>query len=125
MRMLAFLFTMFFALHVIAQVPPKLSQSVGTPIALNTGSTNVTSSAWVELDSALDNACSGILVHNPGSQPLKLGVGAAAAEVDLGLVLPIGVSILVPTRLSKNQRLAIRSMGSTQSSGVVTISCFQ
>lgn len=97
------------------------------PIVLNTSSTNVTSAAWVELATAVNRtfACSAVQVHNTGAQPIKLGMGAAASETEVGLLFPIGVSILVPVVLPKSVRLAVRSMGSTQSSGLLTLSCFQ
>lgn len=100
---------------------------VGVPVVLDTTGTNVTSAAWVTFLAAASMlaACSAVQVHNTGSQPIKLGAGAAAAEVDTGLLFPIGVSILVPIELKKGVRLAVRSMGATQSSGFLTFSCLQ
>lgn len=97
------------------------------PIVLDTSSTNVTSGAWVTFAAAasMPYACSAVLIHNSGSQPIKIGIGAAASETELGLVFPIGVSAFVPVRLAKGVRVAVRSMGSTQSSGILTMSCFQ
>lgn len=98
---------------------------VGVPQILDTSTTNVTSAAWVQFIASPTYACSAVLVHNPGSQPIKVGVGAAASEVDMGLVLPIGVPTLVPVVTKKGVRISLRSMGSTQSSGIITWSCFQ
>lgn len=102
-----------------------LRMAVGAPSALNTASTNVTTGAWVELAAATTFACSGLLLHNSGAQPIKLGIGAASSEVDLGIVLPVGVAILVPQVVSKGSRISVRSIGATQSSGIITMSCFQ
>lgn len=104
-----------------------LRSTVGIPVVLDTAGTNVTSAAWVQFTTAASRlyACSAVQVHNTGAQPIKLGQGAAAAEVDTGLIFPIGVSILIPMELSKGVRLAVRSMGSTQSSGLLTFSCLQ
>lgn len=100
---------------------------VGAPVVLDTSGTNVTSAAWVQYVTAANMlyACSAIQIHNTGSQPIKMGVGAAAAEQDTGIIFPIGVSILLPVALKKGVRLAVRSMGSTQSAGFLTFSCLQ
>lgn len=125
-----FIFALFamtlFALPLFAQSSfPAAYNSVGAPVALDTSSTNITSAAWVELVASPAYACSAVLVHNSGSQPIKVGKGAAAAEVDAGLVLPIGVSAYVPFVVKKGQRLSLRSLGATQSTGIITLSCFQ
>lgn len=95
------------------------------PTILDTSSTNVTSAAWVTFIASVSKAASGILLHNPGSQPIKIGIGAAAAETELGIVIPIGVSILIPVEIAKGARVSLRSMGATQSSGIITASLFQ
>lgn len=97
------------------------------PIVLDTASTNVTSAAWVELATAASRlyACSAVQIHNTGAQPIKLGKGALAAETETGALFPIGVSILLPIQLAKGVRLSVRSMGGTQSSGLLTLSCLQ
>ncbi len=102
-----------------------VSHPVGTPAALDTSGTNVTASAWVTLIASETYACSALLLHNSGAQPLKVATGAGGSEVELGLVLPIGVSILVPVSTEKAVRLSLKSLGATQSSGIVTVSCFQ
>lgn len=126
MKFLILLVTMFFALSANAMKEGvALRYPVGIPLALDTSTTNITNAAWVQFSASMPYACSGLLVHNSGAQPIKVGKGAAASEVDLGLVLPIGVSIIVPVETAKGVRLSLRSMGSTQSSGIITASCFQ
>ncbi len=99
-----------------------LRNPVGSPAVLNTGSTNVTNAAYVELITAANRTkpCDAILIHNPGAEPLKLAQGAAGSEVDLGFVIPIAVSVIVPMNLKAGVRLAVKSLGGTQSSGIVT-----
>lgn len=96
---------------------------VGVPRVLDTSSTSVTSSAYVDLVTAAQMTvpAAAILIHNPGSQPLKLASGAAGAEVDL-FVVPINAVMIVPIELKKSVRLSLKSMGATQSSGIITIS---
>lgn len=97
------------------------------PVVLDTAGTNVTSAAWVTFVAAasMTYACSAIQIHNTGAQPIKMGKGAAASEVETGILFPVGVSVLLPVQLPKGVRLAVRSMGSTQSSGLLTFSCLQ
>ena len=102
-----------------------LRKPVPSPAALDTSSTNVSSSAYVEFVTSTTNPCSAMQLHNSGAQPLKLATGASGHEVDTGVVIPIGVSILIPIEIAKNTRLSLRSMGSTQSSGIVTATFFQ
>lgn len=126
-----FIFTLLFfvlgcASPLMAQVSfPGAYNTVGSPVALDTSSTNITAGAWVELVASPAWACSAVLIHNSGAQPIKVGKGAAMSEVDAGLVFPIAVSAFVPFVVKKGQRLAVRSMGGTQSSGIITLSCFQ
>lgn len=99
----------------------------GMQSALDTSSTNVTSSAYVTLLTKANssNPCSAIQFHNSGAQPLKVATGDAGSEVDTGVVIPLGVSILIPIEVKKSTRLSLKSMGGTQSSGIVTASFFQ
>lgn len=95
---------------------------VGAPPAvLNTTSVNVTAAAWVEIVSNLSFGCSAVLVTNGGAEPLSLGKGAAASEVATGAVIPPSQSLLIPIEIAKGSRLALRSLGGTQSSGYVTM----
>lgn len=102
-----------------------LRGAVPTPAFLDTSITNVTSGAYVTLVTTTTNACSGILLQNTGAQPLKLAVGAAASEVDLGVVLPIGNIWLFPHEIKKGVRLSVRSMNATQSAGMIIFACYQ
>lgn len=102
-----------------------LRNPVGKVGSLDTGSTSVTSGAYVELQSAanMTSPCSAIIVSNGGAQPLTLATGAAGSEVDLGVVIPptSGLCVIIPCNLKKSTRMSLKSLGGTQSSGVVTI----
>lgn len=97
------------------------------PVVLDTSSTNVTSSAWVTYITAanMTYACSAVQIHNTGAQPIKIGVGASGSELETGALFPIGVSILLPMVLKKGVRVAVKSIGSTQATGLLTFSCLQ
>jgi len=126
---LAFLISVF-ASFAIANSPGAIRVRAPVPIApfvLDTSGTNVTNAAWVQFVAAasMTYACSAVQIHNTGAQPIRLGVGAAASETETGILFPVGVSILLPVVLKKGVRLAVRSSGSTQSSGLLTMSCLQ
>jgi len=126
---LAFLISVF-ASFAIANSPGAIGVRAPVPIApfvLDTSGTNVTNAAWVQFVAAasMTYACSAVQIHNTGAQPIRLGVGAAASETETGILFPVGVSILLPVVLKKGVRLAVRSSGSTQSSGLLTMSCLQ
>lgn len=127
---LAALFLSFSCFTAFANSPGAIGVRGPVPVIptiLDTSGTNVTSGAWVTFLAAASNlyACSAIQIHNTGAQPIKMGKGAAASEVETGILFPIGVSVLLPVQLPKGVRLAVRSMGSTQSSGFLTMSCLQ
>lgn len=126
---LAFLISVF-ASFAIANSPGAIGVRAPVPtepFVLDTSGTNVTNAAWVQFVAAasMTYACSAVQIHNTGAQPIRLGVGAAASETETGILFPVGVSILLPVVLKKGVRLAVRSSGSTQSSGLLTMSCLQ
>lgn len=117
-------------LNAHANSPGSVGVRAPVPIApfvLNTSSTNVTTGAWVEFVAAasMPYACSAVQIHNTGAQAIKLGAGAAASEVETGILFPVGVSVLMPVSLKRGVRLSVRSVSATQSSGFLTMSCFQ
>lgn len=93
---------------------------------LDTSSTSVTSGAYVTFVTAanMKKGASAIGIHNPGSSPLKLAMGAAGAEVDQ-FVIPINNWALIPVELLNGVRLSLESLGATQSSGIITATFFQ
>ncbi len=128
MRFLTFALTLVFSISVFAQAQLSVVKPVPVaPLVLDTSGTNVTNGAWVQLATAatMVYGCSFVQMHNTGAQPIKLGQGAAASETEVGVIFPIGVTAFMPVNLKKGVRLAVRSMGSTQSSGLLTMSCFQ
>lgn len=95
---------------------------------LDTTGTNITSAAYVTLLTKANHtkACSAIMVTNGGSQPLQLASGDAGSEVDTGIVIPPGgQGYMIPVELAKSTRLSLKSLGATQSSGIVTTTFFQ
>lgn len=100
----------------------------GASAVLDTSGTNVANNAFAQLITAANRkgACSAIIVTNGGSQPLQLAQGGAGSEADTGVIIPPSAGqLLIPVELKAGVRLSLKSLGSTQSSGVVTVSFFQ
>lgn len=100
---------------------------VPNPGVLSTAASNVTNAAYVELQAAAARlyACSAVLIHNPGAQPLALAIGGAGSEVQTGIVIPINEAVIVPINIPKNTRTSLISLGATQSAGIVTCTFLQ
>lgn len=101
-----------------------LRGSNGAVQYLDTSTTNVTSSAWVQLVASMPFACSSILIQNSGSSVLQMALGGSGAEVAIGLFVP-SQAWLLPVQFGKGQRVSLKSMGATQSTGTVSMTCFQ
>lgn len=125
MKFLVGLFLVAFMATAVKAEMNMIKGPVPTAASIDTSSTNITAAAYVTFVASTSYACSAILIHNPGAQPIKMAIGAAASEVDTGLVIPIGVSAFIPAQIPKAKRLSLRSLGGTQSSGIITMSCFQ
>jgi hypothetical protein len=94
------------------------------PATLDTASANITTGAWVQFVASLSAGTSAIQFTNGSDKVLRLGVGAAAAEVDSGIYIAPGVGVLLPKNLKKGVRLSLRALGGTASSGLVTANFF-
>lgn len=95
------------------------------PIFLDTSSTNVTSSAYVQLVASTAAAATWVNVFNGSAQPLVLAVGASSSEVDK-IGIPAsgstgGVNLYIPA----GSRLSVKSKGSTASSGLLIVNLLQ
>jgi len=79
-------------------------------------STPVSTSAYTELDSALDSDVKSIEIFDSSGECLLLAVGAAGSEVDLCYVMP-GGNGLIPILLNEGERLAVKAIGTATASG--------
>lgn len=86
-------------------------------------STNVTTGAWVQLDSALDKRCNHVEIFDSSGETLKLGYGAAGSEVDALHILP-GGNERVPCILEEGMRLAVKAVSGTASTGELVINFY-
>jgi hypothetical protein len=83
-------------------------------------STNVTTSAYVELDAALDENSRYAEIFDSSGSLLKLAIGAAGSEVDILDIIP-GGNGLVPLKLPKGARLAIKAVDASATTGRLNI----
>lgn len=104
-----------------------MSKTVGgsVPVQRIRLATAITFAAWVELDSALDADVSGISIMNATDQDLRLGIGAAGAEVDYLYICKGAATAPTvldrPAVLSKGARLAVRALAADSTTGVLVI----
>lgn len=99
----------------------------GAGAVLDTTGTNVTAIAFFTILTKANSkkACSGVCVTNGGSQPLMLAKGDAGSEADTGIIIPPGGGqVILPIEIPASTRLSLKSLGATQTSGVVTVSFF-
>ncbi len=82
--------------------------------------TNVTTSAYVELDDALDGDTNEIEIFDSSGETLLLALGAASAEVDYMYIMP-GGNGRVRAVLPAGVRLSVKAVTGTASTGELTI----
>ena len=87
-------------------------------------STNVNTSAWVELDASIDKNVTSIEIFDSSGETLKLSVGpASGAEVDTMHIVP-GGNGLIGFVMNPGQRLAIRAVSGNATTGELIINMY-
>lgn len=87
-------------------------------------STNVTTSAYVELDSALDGDVSELEIFDSSGQTLVLAIGAAGSEQDQFYIPPGGLERQT-SLLSSGQRLSIKAVSANATTGELIINMWR
>jgi hypothetical protein len=82
--------------------------------------TNVTTSAYVELDAALNANVSAIEIFDSSGETLLLALGAASGEVDTLFIMPGGNGFL-NCALPKGARLSVKAVSGNATTGELTI----
>lgn len=101
----------------------RLASKPADLIRLDFASTNVDTSAWVELSASLGHNNITAQISNGSDKDLKLGYGPAGGEVDL-IYVPASQNVIVPFHIGQSTRLAVRSLSGTASSGRLVINTF-
>lgn len=100
------------------------TRPVGTPAVVNTttGQAPISSAAYSEIKAATESPASQMQVFNTSDQPIKLALGAAAAEVDMGYVIPpSSTATIVGCKIPKGSRVSARSVGGTTTVGYLVV----
>lgn len=82
--------------------------------------TSVTTSAYVELDSALNGDGTEIEIFDSGGQTMVLAQGAASGEQDMFYIVP-GGNGRMPFQASKGMRLSVKAISANATSGELVI----
>jgi hypothetical protein len=96
-----------------------------TPLRNAYGTTNVTTSAWTQLTAALPSGVSAIQVFDTSGQSVAIGVGAPGAEVHKLTIGPNSNGMITPMRLEAGQRISVKALSATASTGELNINLFQ
>lgn len=104
-----------------------MSAKVGKPvqvIRLDYSSTNVTTGAWVQLSSGLDQSVREISVFDSSGRVLQLGTGASGSEVAIPFYITPGGFDLAPCIVEKGVRLAIKAVDASATTGQLVINFY-
>ena len=98
----------------------KGTASAITPIVNNYSTTNVTTSAYVQLVASTSSAINQLQIFDSSGQALYLATGAAGSEVNQLVIFPGGngtIALAIPA----STRIAIKAISGTASSGSLYI----
>lgn len=87
-------------------------------------STNVTTSAWVELVHSMPLNTGMIEIFDSSGQTLKIGFGASGSEVVQFLVYP-GGNGMIPVRVTQDTRVSIKAVSGTASTGEIDVNFYE
>lgn len=96
-------------------------------LKLNTGVTNITTGAWVQISAATAKSCSFLDIYNPTTKILVLAIGSVGAEVELPFYIYPGVSSqLIPLDMAipKGSRLSAKAVDADAVSGYLLLNLF-
>lgn len=96
-------------------------------IAINTGVTNITTGAWVQLTAATTKPLSFMEVYNATTKILVLAIGAAASEVELPIYIYPGIgSQIVPIDqiIPKGSRVSAKAVDANATTGYLLLNMF-
>lgn len=104
--------------RLLAKSPRGVSDYV------DAASENILASAWTEVIASCGKSGTAIMVNNGCAGSIRIGIGAAAAEVDSGVIAYGGPIGPIPFPISKGDRVSVKSVSGTLDIGVVEISVF-
>lgn len=87
-------------------------------------STNVTTSAYVQLIASTANTANSIEIFDSSGQTLFLATGAAASEVNQVYIIP-GGNGRIPLKIAAGTRISIKAVSATANTGEIDINLYQ
>lgn len=100
-----------------------MAASSANILTLNTGSTSVTTGAFVQISASTPIPTTKIVIANGSSSIIKIGVGASGSEVAL---ISVGGSSTLQLELGNilaaGSRISAEAVDATASSGWITVS---
>lgn len=90
---------------------------------IDASSSNITSSAYVQLDASLASGCKEIEIYNGTGQPLIFATGAAASESEKIYVFP-GGNGRVPLAITAATRTALKAVSTSATTGEVYVNFY-
>lgn len=87
-------------------------------------STNITTSAYVQLIAAVGTGINQIEVYNPTTKVLILAVGAAGSEVDLCYLFPTAVKETHRVWIEGGKRISVKADASNATTGILYVNLF-
>lgn len=115
--LLSFLFTFFLANFAYA------AGTTANILALNTASTSVTTSAFVQLSSSTPIVASHLMIANETTSNIIVAFGASGSEIGFCAIGPSSTqTVQVNPLLASAIRVSLKAVDATASSGWITVS---
>ncbi len=119
-KMLIALFALFAVSASQVHAAPLSASFAGMAYA----STNLTTSAYVQLIASLTKSIKGVSVYNTGANAVFLAVGASGQESNQIIISPMTAgtpAVYIPLVVSQSQRISVIASTGTISSGVLNL----
>lgn len=104
--------------------PPSQPHTTVATVRNAYASTNVGTSAWVQLVAALSGSVTQVDIFDSSGQTLELGVGPSGSETVKGYVIP-GGNGSTPISYSQGDRVSIKALSGTASIGEIDLNMFR
>ena len=100
-----------------------MSASVANILSINTASTSITTSAFVQLSASTPIPSANLLIANATTSIIIVGIGAAGSEVGLVAVGASSQQIIeLGNILPAGSRISLEALNATASSGYISVS---
>lgn len=89
------------------------------------GSTNVTTSAWVQVIASSKKACTTFEVINPSNSALQIAVGSSGHEVAIPVTIPPGdTSGPITHEIAGTSRISVKAVDVTANVGTLILNLY-